>query len=102
MNAIGQPDHYIKFSFTKNGNGRGTREFGNFEIHSSTQLFPVFGVNYFGTAKMQVELQERNRALLEKICGLYGVGGQSLTCNDGTRLPDNSFLYKGSYDCFSD
>jgi hypothetical protein len=39
---------------------------------------------------------------LSFICGMYGVGGQSLTCDDGVKLDDGSWLYNGSYDCWSD
>ena len=102
INAITSPDDFIKFSATRFGNSTGTRDYGDFQIHSSTRLFPVWGETYFGTAEMKAELAERNQKLLQRICGLYNVGGQSLTCDKGTKLEDGSFLYKGSYDCWSD
>jgi hypothetical protein len=102
MNAITSPDHFIKFSATRHGNSTGTRDYGEFQIHSSTRLFPVWGVTYFGTEKMRIELADRNRQLLTQICGMYNVGGQSLTCNEGVEQEDGSLLYSGSYDCWSD
>jgi hypothetical protein len=102
MNAITEPQHFIKFSAKRHSNSTGTRDYGEFQIHSSTRLFPVWGKTYFGTEKMREELAERNRSLLTQICGMYNVGGQSLTCDEGLELNDGSFFYSGSYDCWSD
>jgi len=33
---------------------------------------------------------------------LYGVGGQSLTCDDGTKQEDGSWVYNGNYNCWND
>jgi len=111
LHAVTHPQHFIKFSATRISNDRGTRDSGQFQIHSSTRLFHVFAVkqpdgsfigNYHGTEETRLELVKQKADKLAFICGMYGVGGQSLTCDDGIQLDDGSWIYNGSYDCWSD
>jgi hypothetical protein len=111
LNAINQPQHFIKFSSTRISNSRGTHDRGEFQIHSSTRLFHVFAVkqpdgtfigNYHGTEETRLELVKEKAKKLSFICSMYNVGGQSLTCDDGVKLEDGSWIYNGSYDCWSD
>ena len=111
LHAVNFPQHFVKFSATRISNSRGTRDSGQFQIHSSTRLFHVFAVkqpdgsfigNYHGTEETRLQLFKDKADKLSFICGMYGVGGQSLTCDDGVKLDDGSWLYNGSYDCWSD
>jgi hypothetical protein len=111
LDAINQSQHFIKFSSTHNRNGRGTRDWGDFQIHSSTRLFNVFAVkqpdgsvigNYHGDESTRLRLVKEKADKLSLICSMYNVGGQSLTCDDGVKLEDGSWIYNGSYDCWSD
>jgi hypothetical protein len=111
LHAVTHPQHFVKFSATRISNSRGTRDSGQFQIHSSTRLFHVFAVkqpdgsfigNYHGTEETRLELVKEKAQKLSFICGMYGVGGQSVTCDDGIQLEDGSFVYNGSYDCWSD
>jgi len=104
-------DQFLKFQSTCDTNGTGTHDWGTFTIHSSTRLFDVFAVkqpdgsfvgNYHGDEETRVRLQEKKVEKLSLICGLYGVGGQSLTCDDGTKQEDGSWIYNGQFDCWSD
>lgn len=95
-------NHYIKFNSTRVSNSTGTRDHGTFQIHASTNLFPTFGRDYFGTPAMKVDLAARNKELLTTLCGHYGIGGQSLTCQDGIKQQDGSWIFNGEYDCWSD
>jgi len=102
LDAVNVPSHFIKFAINRGGNSRGTRDYGTFQIHASVNLFPTFGRDYFGTPAMKVDLLARNKELLATLCGQYGVGGQSLTCQDGIKQEDGSWIFNGSYDCWSD
>ena len=111
IRAVNQPQHFLKFSSTRIPNSRGTHDRGEFQIHSSIQLFNVFFQklpdgsfigNYHGTEETRLRLANKKAEKLAFICGMYGVGGQSLTCDDGVKLEDGSWLYNGSYDCWSD
>lgn len=111
MNAITEPQHFIKFSATREGNRTGTRDQGKFQIHSSRRLFHVFFQkledgstigNYHGNEETRLQLIKDKEKKLAFVCSLYDVGGQSLTCDDGTQLDDGSWVYNGSYDCWSD
>ena len=111
LHAVTHPQHFIKFSATRVSNDRGTRDSGQFQIHSSTRLFHVFAVkqpdgtfigNYHGTEETRLQLVKDKANKLSFICGMYGVGGQSLTCDDGVQFDDGSWIYNGSYDCWSD
>jgi len=111
LDAISQARHFIKFSATRNTNNTGTRDSGAFQIHSSTRLFSVFAVkqpdgsvigNYYGDESTRIRLQKEKADKLAFLCSMYDVGGQSLTCDDGTKLQDGSWLYKGDYTCWND
>ena len=111
IRAVNLPQHFLKFSSTRISNSSGTHDRGEFQIHSSVRLFNVFAVkqpdgsfigNYHGTEETRLELVKRKADKLTFICSMYGVGGQSLTCDDGVKLEDGSWLYNGSYDCWSD
>lgn len=111
IRAVNLPQHFLKFSSTRISNSRGTHDRGEFQIHSSIQLFHVFAVkqpdgsfigNYHGTEETRLQLVKQKADKLSFICGMYGVGGQSLTCDDGVKLEDGSWIYNGSYDCWSD
>jgi hypothetical protein len=111
LDAINQPQNFIKFSATRNTNRTGTRDSGTFQIHSSTRLFSVFAVkqpdgsvigNYHGDESARLRLQKEKADKLAFLCSMYNVGGQSLTCDDGTKLQDGSWLYKGDYTCWND
>jgi hypothetical protein len=104
-------NQFIKFNSTCEKNPRGTREYGKFQIHSSTRLFDVFAVkqpdgsfigNYHGDESTRIELDEKKSRKLSFLCGLYGVGGQSLTCDNGVNQEDGSWIYSGQYDCWND
>jgi hypothetical protein len=110
-NSMRSQDQFIKFQSTCDTNRTGTHDWGKFTIHSSTRLFDVFAVkqpdgsfvgNYHGDEETRVRLQEKKSQKLSFICGLYGVGGQSLTCDDGTKQEDGSWIYRGNYNCWSD
>ena len=111
MNAITEPQDFIKFSATREGNRAGTRDQGKFQIHSSRRLFHVFFQrledgstigNYHGNEATRIQLIKEKAEKVSLICSLYGVGGQSVTCDDGVQFDDGSFIYNGSYDCWSD
>lgn len=102
LNAISNPAHFIKFAISRGGNSSGTRDYGTFQIHASVNLFPTFGRDYFGTPEMKVDLLARNKELLATLCGQYYIGGQSLTCEDGIKQDDGTWIFNGSYDCWSD
>lgn len=111
MNAITEPQDFIKFSATRHSNSTGTRDYGEFQIHSSRRLFHVFFQkledgstigNYHGNEATRIQLIKEKAGKVSLICSLYGVGGQSLTCDEGLELKDGSFFYSGSYDCWSD
>jgi hypothetical protein len=111
IRAVNLPQHFLKFSSTRISNSRGTHDRGEFQIHSSVQLFNVFFQkfldgstigNYHGTEETRLQLVKQKADKLAFICSMYNVGGQSLTCDDGVKLEDGSFLYNGSYDCWSD
>ena len=102
LDAVKKAGQFIKVASTRNSNSRGTRDYGTFQIHSSTNLFPTFGRDYFGDANTAAKLAERSKNLLTTLCGLYGIGGQSLTCGDGIRQDDGSWIFNGEYDCWSD
>jgi hypothetical protein len=111
LDAINQAQNFIKFSATHECNSRGTRDWGTFQIHSSKRLFDVFAVkqpdgsvigNYYGNEETRLHLAKQKSDKVSFVCSMYGVGGQSLTCDDGTKLQDGSWIYNGSYDCWSD
>jgi hypothetical protein len=102
LNAIENPTHFIKLASSRNVTSGGNREYGSFQIHSSTNIFPTFGRDYFGTPEMKVNLEKRNNEKLTSICGMYGIGGQSLTCEDGIQQDDGSWIFNGKYDCWCD
>ena len=111
LHAVTHPQHFVKFSATRISNSRGTHDSGDFQIHSSTRLFNVFAVkqpdgsvigNYHGDESTRLRLARDKMSKLTFLCSMYGIGGQSLTCDDGVKLEDGSFLYKGTYDCWSD
>jgi hypothetical protein len=111
LHAVTHPQHFVKFSATHECNSRGTRDWGTFQIHSSKRLFDVFAVkqpdgtfigNYHGDESTRIRLQKEKADKLTFLCSMYGIGGQSLTCDDGVKREDGSFLYNGSYDCWSD
>ena len=111
LRAVTHPQHFVKFSATRISRAGGNRESGDFQIHSSTRLFSVFAVkqpdgsyigNYHGGEKQRLQLIEQKAKCLEFICSMYSVGGQSLTSDDGVQLEDGSWIYNGSYDCWSD
>jgi hypothetical protein len=111
LHAVTHPQHFVKFSATRISNSRGTHDSGDFQIHSSTRLFNVFAVkqpdgsvigNYYGDESTRIRLQKEKADKLTFLCSMYGIGGQSLTCDDGVKREDGSFLYNGSYDCWSD
>jgi hypothetical protein len=111
LHAVTHPQNFLKFSATRVSNDRGTHDSGEFQIHSSIRLFHVFAVkqpdgsfigNYHGTEETRLQLVRDKASKLAFICSMYGVGGQSVTCDDGVKLDDGSFLYNGSYDCWSD
>ena len=111
LNAIEQPQHFVKFAAERYRNGTGTRDWGTFQIHCSTQLFHVFfrkledGTtigNYHGNEKDKLRLKEEKAERIASICAMYYVGGQSCVCDDGVELEDGSWIYNGSYDCWSD
>jgi hypothetical protein len=111
LDAINNAKDFIKFSSNRYRNAYGTRDKGDFQIHSSSRLFSVFAVeqpdgsvigNYYGGEKQRLQLIEQKAKCLEFICSMYGVGGQSLTSDDGVQLEDGSWIYNGAYDCWSD
>lgn len=102
LDAVNKASQFIKVASTRYGNSTGTRDYGTFQIHASTNLFPTFGRDYFGNADTKARLAQSNKELLTSICGLYGIGGQSLTCQDGIKQEDGSWIFNGSYDCWSD
>lgn len=111
LQAIKQPQHFIHFSATSLSNPSGTRDSGGFQIHSSQRLFNTFAVkqpdgsfigNYHGGETQRLRLAKEKIEKLSFICSMYGIGGQSLACDDGIELEDGSWLYNGSYDCWSD
>ena len=111
LNAIEAPQHFVKFSATRYRNQSGTRDWGEFQIHSSTQLFSVFfrkledGTtigNYHGNEKDRLRLKEQKAERITSICAMYNVGGQICVSDDGVELADGSWIYNGSYDCWSD
>lgn len=111
LDAINQPQNFIKFSATHNTNNAGTHDWGTFQIHSSKRLFDVFAVkqsdgsfvgNYHGDEETHLRLIQQKSNKVSFLCGIYQVGGQSLTCDDGTKLQDGSWIYNGSYDGWSD
>jgi len=111
IRAVNLPQHFLKFNSTRISNSRGTHDRGEFQIHSSTRLFNVFAVkqpdgsfigNYHGDEETRLELVKEKAKKLSFICSMYNVGGQSLTCDDGVKLEDGSWIYNGSYDCWSD
>lgn len=107
-------EEYIKFKYNLNLNESGTKESGTFHIHSSTRLFSVYATkqkdgsiyppngNYFGDEKVKESLYIKKNKIVENICSLYNVGGQSLHCDDGMEMEDHSWMYSGSYCCWSD
>ena len=111
LHAVTHPQHFIKFSATRFSNDRGTYDSGHYQIHSSVRLFNVLAVkqpdgsfvgNYHGGFQQKERLLKEKSAKISSICSLYGVGGQTLTCDDGIQLEDQSWLYNGSYNCWSD
>jgi len=111
IRAVNLPQHFLKFNSTRISNSRGTHDRGEFQIHSSTRLFNVLAVkqpdgsfvgNYHGGFQQKDRLLKEKSAKISCICSLYGVGGQTLTCDDGVKLEDQSWLYNGSYNCWSD
>lgn len=102
---------FIKFSADRYRNGTGTRDWGTFQIHSSNQLFSVFFRrledgstvgNYHGNEKDRLRLQQEKKDKVTYLCAMFDVGGQICVCDDGVQLADGSWLYNGSYDCYSD
>jgi len=111
LDTINHPQNFIKFSATHESNSTGTRDWGTFQIHSSKRLFDVFAVkqpdgsvigNYYGDEETRLRLAKQKSEKLTFLCSMYGIGGQSLTCDDGIKLEDGSWIYNGSYDCWSD
>ena len=111
LHVVTHPQHFVKFSATRISRAGGNRESGDFQIHSSTRLFSVLAVkqpdgsfvgNYHGGFQQNERLLKEKSAKISSICSLYGVGGQTLTCDDGVKLEDGSWLYNGSYNCWSD
>ena len=111
LRAVTHPQHFVKFSATRISRAGGNRESGDFQIHSSTRLFSVFAVkqpdgsyigNYHGGETQRLRLAKEKDDTIKFICSMYGVGGQSLTSDDGVQFDDGSWIYNGSYDCWSD
>lgn len=102
LDAVNNARHFIKVASTHSSNSTGTRDYGTFQIHASTRLFPIPGVTYMGDKETLDRVRKENKEKLQFICGMYGIGGQSLTCDEGVKLEDGSFIYNGSYDCWSD
>jgi len=111
LHVVTHPQHFVKFSATRISRAGGNHESGNFQIHSSTRLFSVLAVkqpdgsyigNYHGGETQRIRLVKQKEDAIKFICSMYSVGGQILTCDDGVKLDDGSFVYNGSYDCWSD
>ena len=102
LDAVNNAQHFIKVASTHYRNSTGTRDYGTFQIHSSTRLFPIPGVTYMGNKETLDRVRKENKEKLQFICGMYGIGGQSLTCDEGVKLEDVSFIYNVSYECWSD
>jgi len=70
----------IKVEAEKLRNDRGTRDWGNFKITSTSYL---------------------SKNAIQNICGSHGMVGQSFTFKE-SKDESNNYIYEGSYDCWSD